>query len=165
MGAFESLKIKRKRKERKMKKDTKVVKMQMTNDEIVKSWQEAKDRTAQIKILAELNLCPKEVIIDILKQSGVDPRKLPRKRSGKPFVLSEAEGEAETETETDVKSNAEVRPVPSAEDDVITEALMEYRAKLVRNCAEMKEEYEAIMAKFAGKIYSIDCYLAGVSET
>lgn len=52
--------------------------MEMTPNEILRSFQEAKDRHEQIRILADLNLCKPSKIIEILKQAGVDKRLLPR---------------------------------------------------------------------------------------
>lgn len=49
--------------------------MQMTNGEIVTSYNQAKDRSEQVRILAELNDCPVEQIIGILVGSGIDHRK------------------------------------------------------------------------------------------
>lgn len=48
--------------------------MQMSNREIVNSYKEAKDRTQQVKILADLNCCPVEQIIGILTSNGIDHR-------------------------------------------------------------------------------------------
>lgn len=45
--------------------------MQMTDNEIVKSYKKAQDRRKQIGILAELNLCTKEDIRIILRKAGV----------------------------------------------------------------------------------------------
>lgn len=52
----------------------------MTNAEIAKNFREAKNKAKQITILADLNLCTEESIIDILKKEGIDGRCLPRKR-------------------------------------------------------------------------------------
>lgn len=46
----------------------------MSNDEIVVRYRQAKDRTEQVKILAELNDCPVEQIIGILVAGGIDHR-------------------------------------------------------------------------------------------
>ena len=54
--------------------------MQMTNEEIVRRFKEAKDKKKQVGILAELNMCEKYQIIEILKASGIDHRNLPRTR-------------------------------------------------------------------------------------
>ena len=45
--------------------------MQMTNEEIVRNYKEAKHKDSQIKILAQLNLCDPQKIKDILKDAGV----------------------------------------------------------------------------------------------
>ena len=48
--------------------------MQMTNDEIAASYRQAKNKCEQVKILAELNACPIETIIDILCGAGYNMR-------------------------------------------------------------------------------------------
>lgn len=45
--------------------------MQMTEKEIVKNYIESKNKTAQVGILADLNLTDKETIKEILKQNGI----------------------------------------------------------------------------------------------
>ena len=65
--------------------------MVMTNEDIVRSYKEAKDRRAQIKVLAELNVCPQELIIEILKEGGVDWRELPRQRKKADVAASSSE--------------------------------------------------------------------------
>lgn len=44
--------------------------MTMTNSEIVRDFKSAKNPWAQVEILADLNLCTKEAIVDILKNEG-----------------------------------------------------------------------------------------------
>ena len=48
--------------------------MTMTKEDILKDFREAKDKRAQVKILADLNLCKPEDIIAILKEAGEDGR-------------------------------------------------------------------------------------------
>lgn len=48
--------------------------MMMTDGEIVKSFREAKNKSAQIGILAELNASSEDIIKTILKSKGVDLR-------------------------------------------------------------------------------------------
>lgn len=52
--------------------------MEMTNEEIVRSYRQAKDPREQITILSELNLCGTARIIEILIEGGVDPETLPK---------------------------------------------------------------------------------------
>ena len=57
--------------------------MQMSEGEILRNYKEAKNPTAQVKVLAELNAVPDYRIVDILKKQGVDGRKLPHPRKPK----------------------------------------------------------------------------------
>ena len=63
--------------------------MEMTKEEILRSYQEAKKKNEQIKILAQLNLCSQDNIIEILKEMGVDGRALPRLHKPKPAEQQE----------------------------------------------------------------------------
>lgn len=49
--------------------------MQMTEDEIVRSYRNAKNRNTQVTVLAQLNACQKEEIEQILEQKGVIKKK------------------------------------------------------------------------------------------
>lgn len=49
----------------------------MSNEEILRSYRQAKNPRNQIKILAELNLCDRAEIVQTLKECGVDPKELP----------------------------------------------------------------------------------------
>ena len=54
--------------------------MQMTDNEIVKSYKEAKEKKKQIGILADLNGCNRQEITAILRNNGVDlPGPKPKK--------------------------------------------------------------------------------------
>lgn len=48
--------------------------MYMSNAEIVKEYKEAKDKSLQVRILADQNCCSVEQIIGILTASGIDHR-------------------------------------------------------------------------------------------
>lgn len=54
--------------------------MEMTNGEILRKYQQARDQKQQVKILADLNLCSRAKIIEILIEQGVDPKELPKIR-------------------------------------------------------------------------------------
>ena len=69
--------------------------MQMTKEEIIKNYKEAKAPSKQISILAQLNCCDAAEIREILKEAGV-LRKYERKRNAEP-----------------VKSKAAKKPVTS----------------------------------------------------
>ena len=68
--------------------------MTMSNEEIAREYRTAKDRLKQAKILAELNQCSKERIVEILQEQGVkvDGRLL---QKGKPHASPRPKPEAE----------------------------------------------------------------------
>ena len=112
--------------------------MQMSNADIVKMYREAKDKKAQIEILADLNACGKEKILDILKDGGVSPAEMPRNRK-KP----ESDGKSErpvTVSKAQIIEKAEskkVRPVAAGKEelpDIVKEVL----------CRQMEKEQDAI---------------------
>lgn len=66
--------------------------MEMSNEEIVRRCRQAKNKRQQVNILAQLNCCSKDEIIEVLKQEGITDKQLPRaersdkgkKKSGEP---------------------------------------------------------------------------------
>lgn len=57
--------------------------MEMTDVEIATSYGEARNKKNQVKVLAELNACSKEKIIEILVQSGVPEEEFEAKKPGR----------------------------------------------------------------------------------
>lgn len=55
--------------------------MEMTNSEIVMRYRQAKKKTEQIGILAELNRCSNKQIVEILVDGGIKPTAFNRNRS------------------------------------------------------------------------------------
>lgn len=66
--------------------------MQMTEAEIVRSYQHALNRTKQISILAELNACSKAEIRDILEKNGEEVPHYGNRYTGKVKEVTEASG-------------------------------------------------------------------------
>ena len=144
--------------------------MVMTDEDILRSWNEAKDRCAQARILADLNVCSVDEIIDILKAQGVDGRQLPRKKKAKPFLLSEGEAvsaAADSTAVPEVVDDKVDEAVPNVvqvapADGIVAEALHFYRDDLVRTVDRIRDEYNEMMASYAHKISDIDMMIAGV---
>lgn len=65
--------------------------MEMTNEEILRSYRQAKDPRNQITVLAELNLCGTAKIVEILIKGGVDPETLPKIRMRRAPRIDHAE--------------------------------------------------------------------------
>ena len=66
--------------------------MQMTEAEIVRSYQHAENRTKQISILAELNACSKAEIRDIREKNGEEVPHYGNRYTGKVKEVTEASG-------------------------------------------------------------------------
>lgn len=67
--------------------------MEMTNGEIVASYRQAKHKTQQIGILAELNRCSNKKIMEILIKGGIAPRSFSKNKAI--FVDDADEAEAQ----------------------------------------------------------------------
>ena len=146
--------------------------MVMTNEDIVRSYKEAKDRRAQIKVLAELNVCPQELIIEILKEGGVDWRELPRQRKKADVAASSSEpcgtvssasagGSSKGLEKAEAADKGGCAELGTPPTGIVEEALQLLRRELVRTVKELREEYEAIMAQYSEKIGEIDLILCG----
>lgn len=131
--------------------------LSMTVEEIVRSYREAKDKAAQVKILAELNLVSKEEIKRILVEEGVDPRQLPRAPRKKPSTYTAGESLREQRK----KEAADRRAAEAAViGDVTKEALFFYKETLVREAAGLKAEYDEKIAALNDKICAAESALA-----
>jgi hypothetical protein len=93
--------------------------MQMTDEEILLSFKQAKNPPDQVQILADLNCCDVDTIKRILIDQGVDPRKLPRaKRKLNPVYERKAAPAADSApapapaTQAPVAPPVEAAPVP-----------------------------------------------------
>ena len=118
--------------------------MYMSNADIIKEYKEAKDRSAQVKILADQNCCSEERIIGILVDGGIDHRcfiMLRRKRN------QEAAAAAEKVAEKIPYKKPEIIPAPPKK-ITLDEAMAAIRAELDEI---NRQQYELDMRK--GDLY------------
>ena len=104
--------------------------MTMSDADIVKEYREAKDKKAQIGILADLNTCSRDEIKEILIKGGVSPKELPRNRK---------------------KKDSPEQPCspsisPEHRSDVIRSALRCYREHTISEMHKAEEEYQSKVA-------------------
>lgn len=102
--------------------------MQMTPNEIVKSYKEAKEKKKQIQILSELNCCSTADIKQILRDNGVEfPGPNPKKATER------------TEKATKIKVPAAVRTAVIEQLKDINEKIksLEENIETLRNTAEV----------------------------
>lgn len=126
--------------------------MQMSNEEIVRRYREAKDKGKQIGILADLNACDKKQIRDILVAGGISYRTLPRERketktaaktTGTPkknAIKTEKEPEKPANTQSDEISNKQsCLEIPDLVKKIVTEKMIEIQENIDRDSMMLKE--------------------------
>ena len=121
------------------------VKMQMTNEEIVRSYNEAKHKGKQIGILADLNVCPKDVIIDIIVEGGIDKRAFARYKGENNIKRVKRE----------VKAH-EKKKRSEDEAAIVKEAVTALWDKLSAEYKSLREEWEHISAEYERKLATLD---------
>ena len=104
--------------------------MTMSDADIVKEYREAKDKKAQIGILADLNTCSRDEIKEILIKGGVSPKELPRNRKKKDST----------------EQPCSPRISPEHRSDVIRSALRCYREHTISEMRKAEEEYQSKVA-------------------
>lgn len=103
-------------------------KLVMTPGEILRSYQQAKNKTAQVGILADLNATNRETIIEVLKEQGVHWRALVRMHS-KPDSASDKKKEStpNQQTQPATAANQKSETYSSEQVDLLVAALVCYR--------------------------------------
>ncbi len=132
--------------------------MQMTNDEIVMRYRQAKIKGDQVQILAELNGCPVERIIGILTSAGIDNRNFNRLRAMlEKHEPQKEQAEAEEQPEADEipksdpllpmkEHTAEIpKAVIAAVEDKITELqyMIEQNKEQAKSLLQHNEKFNA----------------------
>lgn len=128
--------------------------MQMTNNEILANFRQAKDKKEQLKILADLNCCTQEEIRQKLLEAGCDEKEIPTKAKPKP-------------KETYVPPKVEVKKTEgrnlSKSGDIILEALQLMRNDIVSRMARAEEEFAAYIKDQMQRLERIDEIVGGIA--
>ena len=142
--------------------------MQMSNEEIVKNYREAKDKAKQLGILAELNACDEQKIKDILTEGGIDYRSFPRSRKEKAAAPDVKQAKAKPVKEKHAavekkpvntqcggdkptkKEEPEDRKIfiPEIVKQAVTEKMIQVQESMDRNAADLSE-LSAFLKRFA----------------
>ncbi len=142
--------------------------MQMSNEEIVRNYREAKDKAKQLGILAELNACDEQKIKDILTEGGIDYRSFPRSRKEKAAApdVKQAKAKPVKEKQAAVekkpvntqcggdkptkKEEPEDRKIfiPEIVKQAVTEKMIQVQESMDRNAADLSE-LSAFLKRFA----------------
>lgn len=108
--------------------------MEMTNSEIVMRYRQAKKKTEQIGILAELNRCSNKQIIEILVDGGIKPTAFNRNR-GK--IL---------DTKEPIRKKEPKKPEPVVNEVITVEKAI---AALYDRARELRQERDKIQSQLA----------------
>jgi len=125
--------------------------MEMTKEEIIRDYRQARYKGKQVGILADLNSCRKSEIVAILREGGVPVKALPRNRATHPQDGKKAAQEGEKTTQEREKAAQEragaiggataPSPIPK-HTRVLKLALSEYLAKQKRLLEVRERETE-----------------------
>ena len=124
--------------------------LEMTPEEIVRSYREALDKKHQLEVLADLNVCSKEVIRKVLIDNGVRPQELPRQRKKAPSAVA-----AEVKDFEKDRKAALVREGLS----VLRDKLQKEYDEVYQEYERIKADFENIQAEYLGKINAIEVML------
>ena len=102
-----------------------MAKTEMSMDEIVVRFKQAKDKAAQVAILAELNACTPRDIIQILKESEIDGRSLSR-------IIARYCKRDEVEEVAEVQSEPEQEAAEDPVEEEVNEAMFRKSGMIVR---------------------------------
>lgn len=107
--------------------------MQMSDKDIIRAYKEAKDGRKQIGILADLNACPRDHIVEILSEAGVykKPGKKPAKKEDIPKVS---------------KAIFKEKPMPE-------KGTKKMRSKIIKQLAETTEKTSVVVLDDKADIY------------
>jgi len=131
--------------------------MQMTNDEIIRSYRTAKDKKKQIVILSQLNTCSKNEIVQILKDAGLhpgytrstnEPKKVGKKEKGEEKIEPEEPPKVEEIkiTELDVSNEEYNQELSFILDQSINPKIKRCEEKIAEINKEIQVHEKAIRA-------------------
>ena len=120
--------------------------MEMSNEEIYRSYKHAENQNAQIGILAERNVCKKEEIVKILEEGGIEVVKRGRRKK--------ATQEQKNETKLPDVVQRAISKEMCAQQDLIDEA-----ATAVKERKEALRVAEETLRKYEDELETLGQYL------
>lgn len=153
--------------------------MQMTEKEIIRSYKQALNKRKQIGVLADLNACPREDIVNILSAAGVynKPGKKPAKKEDIPKVkrtvvkavksggVSAMPEDAKKEMDENIRRQLEEIKTSVSEEDVrvskeVAELLNENIDNIENSIKRMRKELFELETSIAKREEDYDRYMA-----
>lgn len=142
--------------------------MQMNETEILGSYRRADNKKEQIQILADLNCCDRETIIDLLKKNGVPEEEFSSKKRGR----KKAEIKVSVPTKQDIPAEDDmafhfpddVKDGQSMYEYSITDDTQVIPRAVVRACEEKIDYLDAQILVIQNEIDEIRGYLNGACQ-
>lgn len=116
--------------------------MYMTPEEICKEYKMAKNKKAQVVILADQNCCEKEDIINLLADNGIEPPILAAKKPQQKPKEEKAKNTTPREEKPQAAAKAKQEGIP----DVVAEALITRLEEIDAQIVKLEKEYREIAA-------------------
>lgn len=123
--------------------------MEMTNSEIVMRYRQAKKKTEQIGILAELNRCSNKQIVEILVDGGIKPTAFNRNR-GK--IL---------DTKEPIRKKEPKKPEPAVTEAITVEKAIAALYDKARGLREQRDKIQYQLAEINTQLTRLSNYIEG----
>ena len=144
--------------------------MYMSNADIVKEYKEAKDRSLQVRILADQNCCSVEQIIGILVASGIDHRCFSGLHRKLNKEAEQKEDKSEEEAGKKPYKKPEIIPGPPKKADIpapvivaVEDKITELKYMIEKN-AEQAKSLQEHNEKFSARIGVLTAWLEEVRK-
>lgn len=121
--------------------------MYMKESEIAREFREGKDKKQQVKILADMNGCTYDEIVEILRKQGIDVSEVERKKRGRQSAkeketvlpVEEKKSDMAAGLPAETKKPAMAAGLPDIVRDTITQRMIEETEKMETCARQMKE--------------------------
>lgn len=133
--------------------------MYMKESEIVREFREGKDKKQQVKILADMNGCSYDEIVEVLRKQGIDVSGVERKKRGRQSIKEKETLVPAEEKKSDMAAGVPaetIKPAMAAGlPDIVRETItqrmmaetekMEMCASLMKECEQNIKELNAFL--------------------
>jgi len=119
--------------------------MYMKDNEIVREYREGRDKKQQVKILADMNGCTYEEIVEVLRKQGIDVSGVERKKRGRQGTketvvpAEEKKSDVAAGLPAETEKPAVAAGLPDIVRDTITQRMIEETEKMETCARQMKE--------------------------
>ena len=119
--------------------------MYMKDNEIVREYREGRDKKQKVKILADMNGCTYEEIVEVLRKQGIDVSGVERKKRGRQGTketvvpAEEKKSNVAAGLPAETEKPAVAAGLPDIVRDTITQRMIEETEKMETCARQMKE--------------------------